>query len=362
MRILHTECSNGWGGQEIRILRESIGMRKRGHEIVMVVVKGGILATKAREEGFTVYELPFSKPRAPLILAHLLRIIRKHNIDLVNTHSSLDAWIGGFAARFGRVKVVRTRHVSTPSKGGLHSRLLYKGLADFVVTTSSRIISPLVQESRIGAHKCKLIATGVDPESLKPGPQAVARFRAQLGVSDEECLVGTVCVVRSWKGIEDFLRAAHLLRDIKQIKWVIVGGGYLDRYKSLAAELALEQIVQFTGHLEDPAPAIAALDIFALLSTANEGISQACLQAAYLKKPLITTTVGGLPEVCRHKETGILVPPRKPTEVASAVLSLYDDPEGRKQLGERARQLVENKFTMQHTLDQMEQVYKQLIL
>ena len=135
----------------------------------------------------------------------------------------------------------------------------------------------------------------------------------------------------------------------------------MDRYKGLATELALDGILHFTGHLDDPSTAIAALDIFTLLSTANEGISQACLQAAFLEKPLITTTVGGLPEVCRNQETGILVPPASPKNVAAAVLSLYDEPEKGIFYGKQARRLVENKFTMQHTLDQMEQVYEKIL-
>lgn len=360
MRILHTESSNGWGGQEMRILRESMGMRKRGYEILMAVARGGGLVQKARDAGFTVYELDFSKPKALKTLMRLLQIISKHKIDLINTHSSLDAWIGGIAARFARKKVVRTRHLSTPIRGGLNSLLLYNKLADFVVTTSSRIILPIVRQSKIHPQRCRLIATGVDPESLNPPLEEVQDFRKKLGISEGDCLIGTACFVRSWKGIDDLMKAAHLLRDIKQIKWVIIGGGFVDRYKGLAAELALDKILYFTGHLENPFPAIASLDIFTLLSTAHEGISQACLQAAFLQKPLITTTVGGLPEVCRNQETGILVPPSKPKDVASAVLSLYDDPELRQALGKRARQLVENKFTMQHTLDQMEHVYRSL--
>lgn len=104
-----------------------------------------------------------------------------------------------------------------------------------------------------------------------------------------------------------------------------------------------------------------ALDIFTLLSTANEGISQATLQAGYFQKPLVTTTIGGLPEVCLQGDTGILVPPSSPEKVASAVLKLFDDPLERRAMGQRARKLVENKFTMQHTLDQMENIYHQLI-
>ncbi|NGX37496.1 MAG: putative glycosyltransferase EpsD [Chlamydiae bacterium] len=361
MLILHTESSNGWGGQEMRILRESIGMRSRGHEVIMAVAKGGGLVQKARDAGFTVYEVDFSKAKALFVLMQLAKIISKHKIDLVNTHSSLDAWLGGIAARTRGKKVIRTRHLSTPIRKGLNSRLLYNRLADFVVTTSSQIISPIVEQSKIAPDKCRLIATGVEPEKLHPDPEEIRAFREGLGLSDEDCLVGTACFVRSWKGIQDLMKAAHLLRDIKQLKWVIIGGGYVDRYKGLAAELALDNILFFTGHLEDPFPAIAALDIFTLLSTANEGISQSALQAAYLEKPLVTTTVGGLPEVCRNRETGILVPPSSPNEVASAVLSLYDDPVLRQYLGKRAHQLVENKFTMHHTLNQMENVYETLI-
>lgn len=357
MRILHTESSNGWGGQEIRILRESLGMQSRGHEVVMAVARGGGLVRKGREAGFTVYEVDFTKGKALHALFELLKIIKKEEIDLINTHSSLDAWLGGMAGRIAKKKVVRTRHLSTPIKGGLNSLLLYKTLADFVVTTSSQIIPTIVRQAKIPADRCRLIATGVDPNVVVASPAAIAAFREEMGALPGDCLVGTACFVRSWKGIEEFMKAAHLLRDIPTLKWVIIGGGYVDRYRKLAEELSLGGTLHFTGHLENPFPAIGALDIFTLLSTAHEGISQALLQAAYLEKPLIATTVGGLPEVCRHRETGILVPPKSPKEVAAAVLTLHDDPALARTLGLAARRLVENKFTLEHTLDQMELVY-----
>lgn len=104
MRLLHTESSRGWGGQEIRILREAEGMRKRGHEVFLAVNSGGALIPRAREAGFTVYELPFRKSSALKTIYALVQICKVHNIDLVNTHSSLDAWIGGIAARIAKKK------------------------------------------------------------------------------------------------------------------------------------------------------------------------------------------------------------------------------------------------------------------
>ena len=78
MHILHTESSNGWGGQEMRILREAEGMRKRGHEVIMAVIKGGGLVARARAAGFIVYEIEYSKPKALYPLLQLIGIIRRH--------------------------------------------------------------------------------------------------------------------------------------------------------------------------------------------------------------------------------------------------------------------------------------------
>lgn len=336
----------------MRILKEALGLRQRGHEIIFAVVKGGKLVDYARKEGFTVYEIDFHRRSILSALIKLVQILRRHSIEIVNTHSSLDSWIGGIAARLVRCKVVRTRHLSTPVKGGLNALMLYRGLADFVVTTSSGIIPTLARQARIPLTRLRCVPTGVAPIAVDP--EEVQAFRARLGVNEGDILVGTVCVVRSWKGIQDLVEAARLLKHLPHIKWVIVGGGYLDQYRHLV-DSSLP--VTFTGHVENPFSAIAALDIFTLLSTAHEGISQASLQAAYLQKPLITTTVGGLPEVCLEGVTGLLVPPFSPAKIAEAVLKLAEDPLLRKTFGEAAHSLVKEKFMLHHTLEEMEKVF-----
>lgn len=355
-RILHTESSNGWGGQEIRILKEAEGMRLRGYEVIFAVVKGGKLVAEAQKAGFVVEELHFKKSHAFLDLLSLIRLITKHKIDLVNTHSSWDAWICGLAARLLRKKIVRTRHLSTPIRKGLNSRLLYKGLADFVVTTSSAIVGTICSQAKIENERCRCIPTGVEPFNVKK--KEVEAFRKSIGVNPDDILVGTACVVRSWKGIKDLMKAAELLKDHKNIKWVVVGGGYLEQYKDW---IDLKGALTFTGHLSPPFAAIAALDIFLLLSTAHEGISQSSLQASYLEKPLITTTVGGLPEVNIEGKTGFLVPPFSPEKVAEAVLKLASNPTLRTSFGKAAKAQVLQKFTLAHTLDQMEAVYNLLL-
>lgn len=358
MRILHTESSSGWGGQEIRILREAVGMRTRGHELFLAVAKGGGLVTKARQEGFLVEEIVFSWSRAFLVVAQLVRMILKQKIDLVVTHSSRDAWLGGIAARLTGKPIVRLRHLSTPSRAGINSLFLYKGLADFVVTTSTSTATLIAKQAKLSLEKCRCVATGVEPRELEVDPEEVRKFREKLGVEPGDCLVGTACVVRSWKGVADLLKAAALLKDEKRIKWVIIGGGYLENFKPLAKELGLDERVIFVGHLDPPFTAIASLDLFLLLSTAHEGISQASLQAAFLGRPLVTTPTGGLPEVCLDGVTGLIVPPFSPERVAESVRALVFDPHRRKAFGGAAKKLVEQKFTFAYTLEEMEKIYR----
>lgn len=360
MKILHTEASPGWGGQELRILREAEGMRSRGHDVILIVQKGGGLVLPARKAGFTVYEASFKKMSALSLLFFIVRIILRHHIDIVNTHSSLDAWIGGLAARLTRRKVIRTRHLSTPIRKGFNSRLLYNTLADVVVTTCEAVVPLIRCQAHLPQTRCLSIPTGVDPSAIICSKEEVEAFRKRWNISSEEILVGTLCVLRGWKGVSDLLKAASLLREVPHLKWIVVGGGVSEAYfHEEWKKLHLEQNVIFTGHLSPPYAALAAMDIFLLLSWANEGVSQASLQAAWLQKPLITTPIGGLPEVCLPGKTGIQVNPHAPNEVAEAVKSLLQDPVKRGMMGKEARKLVEQKFTLAHTLDAMEKVYLQ---
>lgn len=358
MKIIHTESSMGWGGQEMRILAEAEGMRERGHEIFFALSSGSELAKRATQKGFVVHIFCFRWKALFFTVGKLLLLFKQEKIDLVNTHSSLDAWIAGIAARLSKKPVVRTRHLSTSMRGGLNGFILYNKLADFVVTTSSLVLPLLEEKAGLKPSRMQCIATGVNPKIIDT-VQDTTVFRQQLGLKPSDILVGTACVLRSWKGIPDLLKAANLLRDHQHIKWILIGGGYLDRYLVMIREMGLENVICM-GHLESPYTAISSLDIFMLLSVAHEGISQATLQAAFLKRPLITTTVGGLPEVCIHEKTGFSVASRSPEAVAQAVLRMAEDPSLRQRLGENARMLVEEKYTITHTLDQMEAVYQKI--
>ncbi len=361
MNILHTEASIGWGGQEIRILAEAIGMHQRGHTLLFAVAQGAKLAGKARDAGFIVYELPLQIRHAPSAIWQLCKIIKEHHIDLINTHSSADAWLGGISGRLMGRKVVRTRHLSTPSKPGLNSRLLYHYLADMTVTTCKSIAETIRKEAQIPAEQCISIPTGIDPVKIRSDASLETALRQQYGLQPSDFVIGTVCMLRSWKGVMDLLLAAKQLEKEPALKWLVIGAGpYQEVLLKKREELGLADKVIFTGHMANPYPAMALMNVFMLLSTANEGVSQASLQAAFLKKPLITTTVGGLPEVCLDTKTGFTVPVNAPEEVAERVRRYLLMPQLLKIHGEAAHKLALQSFTFEQTLNGMEAVYQKL--
>ncbi len=360
MRILHTEASPGWGGQELRILYELESMRKRGHHLLLAVQKGGGLVVPAKAAGFKVIEVCYSKARVLPIIWQLWRLVREEGIEIINTHSSLDAWLGGIVGKLCGKKVIRTRHLSTPIRKGLNSHLLYNWLADSVATTCEEAAERIRRQAHLSVTRCRSVPTGIDPEQIHYNQEEVAAFRAQMGVRANEYLAGTLCILRGWKGISDLLQAAKLLEHIDSLKWVIVGsGGSEEHFRQEWRRLGLADRVIFTGPLFPPYTALMAMDIFLLLSQAHEGVSQATLQAAWLEKPLITTSVGGLKEVCLDGVTGFLVPQCDPTQVAHAVTKLIADSSLRKEMGKKGKELVRDKFLLSYTLDQMEKMYTQ---
>lgn len=345
----------------MRIVKEAVGLKNRGHRIFLGVIENGLLIEKAKQAGLVVFSLKLRKKQSLTALLQIMQLIKKYKIDLVVTHSSIDSWLGGLAARFLKKKIVRLRHLSTPIRGGLNGFLLYKKLCDFVVTTSDIARQEVIKKAAQDPAKCLEVATGINPDFALLQEEKVLSFRKSLSIKKTDFLVGTACFMRSWKGIDDFLKTAWLLQEKENVKFVIIGGGHMQSYVDKAKKMHLKNLF-FTGHLPDPSFALAALDVFALLSTAHEGVSQSLLQAAFLKKPLIGTPAGGIPEICQDRITGLQVPLFCAEKVKDAILILQKNRNMAKEMGEKAFFLVKNYFTEKQMLDQMETVYQKVLL
>lgn len=360
LRILHTESSTGWGGQEIRILSESRGMLDRGHEITLVTPPEANLYAAALRLGIPVVALPIGRKNLRGLLA--LRgwlMARNWEFDIINTHSSTDSWLAALACSMTRrtPAVVRTRHVSTPVNSGIGTRWLYLHATKRIVTTGEALRLQLHRDNGFPLERMTSVRTGIDLSEYRPLDRALCRTK--LGLADVPT-VGIVATLRDWKGHDVLFEAwPAVQREVPDARLVIVGDGpYRDRLDRQVARLGIGATLKFVGHQENVTEWLSALDVFALPSWGDEGVPQAIMQAMACGLPVVSTPVGGIPEAVIADRTGLLVPPHDAPALAVALGRLLRDSGQRSAMGRAGLDFARRNFGIEAMLDRMESVFQ----
>ena len=364
LAIAHTEASMGWGGQEIRTLTEAAGFIRRGHRAVVYAAPGARIADEAPRFGVPLVTLPIGRKRWRG-LRSLSRALAEHPVDVVNAHSSTDAWLAALACAWLRRSrrrapvLVRTRHVSIRVPNDPATRWLYRVATARVVATGEALREQLIRDNGLDPSRVDSVPTGIDGARFMPGSREAAR--RELGLPRDVPIVGIVATLRSWKGhrhlVDALPRLAH-----RDARLVIVGDG--PQRAALEAQvdaLAIRDRVTFAGQQRDVAGWLAALDVFALPSYANEGVPQALLQAMFSAIPCVTTDAGAIPEIARDRETAHVVPREDPAALAAAIDEILDHPEESAALAQRARAFVVPRYGLDTMLDRMEDVFRRAL-
>lgn len=358
VHILHTEWSNGSGGQERRILSESVGMLKRGHRVTIATGADCWIAGEARRLGIPVEICPMRGKADLTAIRALMRFCRRENVDVLHAHSGIDSWVGGIAAKFAGVPAVRTRHLFLPLKYNPINFVHY--LFDRFFALGETMRTMLVKECGFPAEKVINIPTGIDFSSFSPRYTKQEK-RALLQIDNDVFVVLTVAVIRGVKRHDVAIRAFKLFhKKFPNSRYLIAGEGPMrSDMEHLASELGIQEAVHFLGHRTDIADLIQAADVM-LLTSRSEAQSQALTQSIGLGLPVVATAVGGVPEVVLHEKTGLLVPPDDPDGACSALLRIAQDPAFAKLLGERGKIHAQQHYSLEVMLDRSEAVYQQL--
>ena len=360
LRILHTEASLGWGGQEIRILTEAAGMIGRGHRVALACPREARIYDEAERFGVPVAALPIGAKR-PRGLFALRRVLARNAFDVVNTHSSTDSWLTAIACRTLKQApaLVRTRHISASVPRDRLTRWLYARATAQTVTTGEAIREQLIRELGVAPERIASIPTGVDSRRFAARDRDAARRALKLPT--EVPLVGIVATLRSWKGHRFLIEALPLLAH-RDAQLIVVGEGpQREALQRQIAALALTERVRLVGNQNDVAPWLAALDVFALPSYANEGVPQALVQAMFVGVPCVTTDAGAIGEVAIDEHTALVVARENPIALAAAIDRLLGDKALGARLVEAARARVAARFSLDTMLDRMEAVLRQAI-
>ena len=318
MRILHTEASSGWGGQEIRILTESQVFQRHGHELIVAADVESQIAKNAAAYGIKAFPIQLSKKRFTDLFA-LRKLIQEQKPDVINCHSSTDHWLSALARLTLKHKpaIVRTRHISTPVHHNKPTRWLYNKGAETVMTTGVSIRELLISDGFVDANSVFSVPTGIDSDVFMPGDKR--KQRELLNLPNEHFIFGICATLRSWKGHSDLIQAFDLLNN-PNISLVIVGDGpQLDNLKKLVGETQYPQNIHLVGNQSNVLPYLQSMDCFVLPSYANEGVPQALLQAMAVGLPVISCPIGGIPEALQGYAQGTLTPTQNPKALSETM-------------------------------------------
>ena len=360
LSILHTESSIGWGGQEIRILTEARGMLERGHRVQLLTPAHAEIFAAAKRMGVPVTAINIARKRlAPLFALRGWLAAHAHEVDIINTHSSTDAWLVAVAcATIAKAPpIVRTRHVSTAINNHWSTRWLYGKSTAHIVTTGEALREQLQRDNGYALDRMTSVRTGIDLKRFRPLDRTQMRTMLRMPAQPT---IGILATLRDWKGHDFLLDAIKLLR-IRFPEWrvVIIGDG--PQRARLTARVRDEQltgIVRFVGNVDNVPEWLSTLDLFTLPSYGDEGVPQGIMQAMACGLPVVSTPVGAIAEAVQDNFTGFLVTPKDATALADALAKLMADAVLREQMGQAGLTFAQQAFGIDVMLDRMTAVFE----
>lgn len=357
MRILHTESSLGWGGQELRSVLEVKLLARIGHTAIIAASQKSQFSLRS---GLEPDQMSFAEIDKKNLrgLFEAFRILKLFKPDVLVTHSSTDSWLFTIARWILRLRcgLIRVRHVRADVGSNFATRWLYSR-PHFVVTTSEDIREHLISRLRLEPDRVISIPTGID----------VARFitdanlnkkehREKLGVSTRSRLVMMVSTLRSWKGHDIAISA---MRKISDHTLVVVGDGPRESHlRKMVEELGLSGRIIFVGFSPEVENLLAIADVFLQPSLRHEGVSQSLIQAGAIGLPVVVSNIGGLNEVVQDGVTGLVVAPGSVEELVVAIRRFESDAQLADACGNNLKSSIHAGFTQELMIERMEAIYR----
>lgn len=283
--------------------------------------------------------------------------------DLVHCHLDIAGVVGRLAGRLAGVPVVYTQHNRLEDSHPITRsfNLATWRLQDHSVAVSEDVASS-IRRCANGRVPVRTVLNGIRLEAFDPTRKDAAAVKARLGIPAEAPVVGTVAVFTEQKKMDDWLRAARRIHASRSdVAFVIVGDGPLrGRLEGLKSTFGLDGIAHFAGFQKNVKPYLAAMDVY-MMSSRHEGLPIALLEAMAMERPVVSTAVGGIPDVLCDETCGALVPKGNVEELAEVALRLVEDDERRASMGRAARARVKSHFSMTRMSRELEALYLEVL-
>ena len=299
--------------------------------------------------------------------ARLVRHIVRRRIQIVHAYNFYGNVFAVPPARLAAPVVIASIRDRAPYLTPMQKRVQRYAcrLADCVLVNAEAVKDWLIDEG-YDRSTIVVIKNGVDLTRFADAPDPDG-IRREFGLSPGTPLVAVVSRLTRFKGLEQILEAAAMLMSTHPgTRFLVVGEtaphdtAYLDVLKRLAAERGVADAVIFTGIRSDIPALLAAVDV-SVMPSLNEALSNVLLESMAAGAPTVATRVGGTPEALVNEETGLLVAPGDSRALATAIARLLDDRPLAAGLGQAARRLIADRFSVDRMVASTEQLYQELL-
>jgi len=357
---LHIDGERTWRGGEQQALYLTTGLARRGHGVTVACQPGSPLAERAREAGLEVVEVRMRGEADFVAVLALRKLLRRGGFDIVHMHTSHAHTLGCTAAALARRgKTIVSRRVDFGVAGNFVSALKYRHGVDRFIAISEAIRKVLI-DGGVAEDMVSVVHSGIDLsrfDRVEPGG-----LREEFGLPAGAPVIGNVAHMADHKGQRYLLAAMpRVLEAEPQTRLFIVGDGELrPALEAQARELGVQDAVTFTGFRTDVPQWLDLFDVF-VMSSHLEGLCTSVLDALAMRKPVVASAAGGLPEIIAHDETGLLVPPKAPEPLADAIVRLLRDRELGRRLAEAGRRRVDEEFSAESMVEGTLEVYDEVM-
>jgi glycosyltransferase involved in cell wall biosynthesis len=314
-----------------------------------------------RAAGVTVIELDRRRRLQPRAWLPLVRHARHHGVDVLHCHKfGSNAW-GALAAPLIRAPVLVTHEHSWSFAGDrrrmLVDRYVIAPRAAAMVAVSSLDARRMVEIEHLPHDKVRVIPNGI----VNPSVADPLSLRRELAIDPAVPVVGFVGRLRPEKRVDLILAAAAALLAERKLHVVLVGAGPEESaLRDQVREAAIGDSVTFLGFRSDATTLAAGFDV-AVLASDREGAPLTLLEYMALGRPIVTTSVGGIPEIVEDGRHALLVPPGDAAALSGAIERLLDDPAERLRLGSEAAARQAAQFSFDEMTRRVESLYLELL-
>lgn len=354
MKILHTEWMEAKGGQASRVLDDLKIIKELGHTPFLACKSQSWLYQNASEAGIAVFDVQYKNIFDIKSFFQLLKIMKKHQIDIVHTHSSKDSYVATLAAKISGLKIVRSRHMQLTKK----PTMLYY-IADAIVTTGEKI-----REAFIGAgvekEKIVSIPSYPDEDLYRPSEEIRTALRKKYHI-EKEIVIASMTGFNSQKRPRLLLPViAKLVSEGYAVKLLLAGKEEEDekkRFDEKVKALKIEEYVGYVGFVQAEV-FLNVIDIYVCPSS-SEGIPQALMQAMMMGKAAVSTNVGSICDLNRE-DTLRLVEKDDTKALGQWIETLVKEETLRRELGQKNYDVMRKYFSRSVMKEKTKMVYENL--